>query len=153
MGAIYYGTRTFSKHMGYFGPKQECQNCHHTYQKAIVRFKSWFHIDFILLVPTKTTYFKSCPICGVGFELKKADAKAEMQAAGDGTVTSLEVHAKHIMANKPKGLMKADNSYEVWMKDLTTGEDICIASEVTKEDIKKLKRERGWKKVPMEKVE
>ena len=153
MGAIYYGTRTFSKHMGYFGPKQECQNCHRTYQKAIVRFKSWFHIDYIPLIPTKTQYFKSCPICGAGFELRKQDAKTEMQTPGDGTVQTLEPHAKHILANKPKGLLASDNSYELWMKDGNSGEDICIASEISKEDIKRFKKERGWKKVPMEKVE
>ena len=153
MGAIYYGTRTFSKHMGYFGPKQECQNCHRTYQKAIVKFSSWFHIDYIPLIPTKTQYFKSCPICGAGFELRKQDAKAEMQTPGDGTVQTLEPHAKHILANKPKGLLASDNSYELWMKDVNSGEDICIASEISKEDIKRFKKERGWKKVPMEKVE
>jgi hypothetical protein len=39
------------------------------------------------------------------------------------------------------------------MKDVNSGEDICIASEISKEDIKRFKKERGWKKVPMEKVE
>ena len=153
MGAVYYGTRTFSKFLGFFGPKQECTNCHRTYKKSYLKYTSWFHIDFIPLVPTKTRYFKACPICGAGFEMKKKDAKMEMQAPGDGTVQTLEPHAKHILANKPKGLMKTDNSYELWLKDGETGEDICIASEITKEDLKNFKKERAYKKVPMEKVE
>lgn len=153
MGAIYYGTRTFSKFVGFYGPAQECTNCHKTYKKSYVRFNQWFHIDYIPLVPTKTIYFKSCPICGNGFELRKQDAKAEMQAGSDGTTQILEPHAKHILANKPKGILKADNSYELWLKDQVSGEDILIASEITKEDLKKFKKERGYKKIPVEKVE
>ena len=152
MGAIYYGTRTFSKHMGYFGPKQECENCHRTYKKAIVKFSSQFHIDYIPLIPTKTVYFKSCPVCGKGFELRKQDAKVEMANPGEGTQT-LEPHAKHIMANKPKGILKDDNSYELWLKDAESGEDILLGKDITKGDINNIKKERGWKKVPMEKVE
>ena len=28
MGMIIYGTRVFSKHEGYYGPKEECPVCH-----------------------------------------------------------------------------------------------------------------------------
>lgn len=152
MGTFYYGTRVFSKLMGYFGPKQECDQCHRAYTRAIVKYSTWFHFDYIPIIPTKTQYVKMCPICGAGFELLKADAKQEMQAGNNG-FPGFEPHAKHIMANKPKGLLATDNSYELWLKDLSTGEDIIIASEITKEDIKNLKKERGYKKVPMEKID
>ena len=153
MGAIYYGTRTFSKHVGYFGPVQECENCHRAYKKAFVKFSSWFHIDYIPLIPTKTVYFKACPVCGRGFELRKKDAKMEMQNGGNDGTQVLTPHAKHILANKPKGLLATDSSFELWLKDEASGEDILIASEITKEDIKNFKKERGWKKVPMENIE
>ena len=150
MGMIYYGTKTFSKLAGYFGPKQECQNCHRTYKKAFVKYSSWFHIDYIPLFPTKTIYFKACPICGAGYELRKQDAKTEMQNPGEPQ--NFEPYAKHILANKPKGILKQDNSYEFWLKDTITGEEICIGSEISKEDIKNLKKERGFKKVPIQNV-
>ena len=151
MGYFVYGTKVFTKLLGYFGPNQECTNCHRTYKRAIVRYSSWFHFDYIPIFPTKTQFVKMCPICGAGFELRKADAKQEMQAGNDG-FPGFEPHAKHIMANKPKGLLATDNSYELWLKDLSNGEEICIGSEITKEDIKILKRERGYKKVPIEKI-
>ena len=152
MGMIYYGTRTFSKFMGYYGPRVECTNCHRTYKKSYVKFSSWFHIDYLPLFPTKTVYFKACPICGNGFELRKQDAKAEMQNPGDAGAQELNLYGKHILANKPKGLLAADNSYELWVKDVTTGENICLATGITKDEIKNVKKERGLKKVPIEEV-
>ncbi|MBO4750972.1 MAG: zinc-ribbon domain-containing protein [Lachnospiraceae bacterium] len=152
MGAIYYGTRTFSKHVGYFGPVQECVNCQRSYKKAYVKYSSWFHIDYIPIVPTKTVYFKACPVCGHGVELKSKEAKAEMAGGDDGSQV-LTPHVKHVLSKKPKGIMKADNSYELWLKDEVSGEDILIAGDVEKEVIKSLKKERGYKKVPTEKVE
>ncbi len=153
MGAIYYGTRTFSKHMGYFGPVQECVNCHRSYKKAFVKFNSWFHIDYIPLVPTKTVYFKACPVCGHGVELKSKEAKAEMVNGPDDGSQVLTPHIKHVLANKPKGILKADTSYELWLKDEVSGEDILVASGIDTEDIKRFKKERGYKKVPVEKIQ
>lgn len=152
MGVIYYGTRTFSKFMGYFGPRQECENCHKTYKKSFVRFRSWAHIDYIPLFPTKTVYYKACPICGQGFEVHKKDAKVEMQNPGDAGAQELEPYAKHILANKPKGILKTDSSYEFWIRDKMTGEEICIDREITKDDVKNIKKARGYKKVPVEEV-
>ena len=152
MATVYYGTRTFSKFVGYFGEKKECPNCHRTYKNSYVKFSSWFHIYFIPLVPTKTVYFKSCPICGVGYELKKKEAVQEIKAGGDAEFQGFEPHAKHILANKPKGILKTDNSYELWLKDLASGEDILVASEINKDDLKRFKKERGYKKIPVEQV-
>lgn len=153
MATVYYGTRVFSKFVGFYGPKMECPKCHRTYKYSYVKFSSWFHIYYLPLVPTKTVYFKSCPICGAGYELKKKEAVLEIKAGSDGEFQGLEPHAKHVLANKPKGIMKADNSYELWVKDLATGEDILVASEITKGELKNFKKERGYKKVPIETVE
>lgn len=152
MGTIVYGTHVFTKHMGYFGPRQECENCHRTYKKAFVKNSSWFHIDYIPLFPVKVTYFKACPICGAGFELKSKDAKLEMQNPGDAGQQAFEPYAKHILADKPKGVLKTDNSYEFWLRDLTNNEEICIGRELTKANIKEIKKARGFKKVPIQDV-
>ena len=60
---------------------------------------------------------------------------------------AFEVYAKHILAKKPKGAFAVDNSYELWVKDLVTGEDICIAVDITKDMVKNVKKNRGLKKL------
>lgn len=151
MGVIIYGTRVFTKLEGYYGEKEECPNCHKVYQKGYVKNSVWAHLDYLPLFPIKKVYFKMCPICGRGYELKKKEAKKEMV---NSTISnqSLEVYAKHILANKPKGIMSVDNSYELWVKDLTTGEEICTASNLSKDVIKDIKKERGLKKIQIKDI-
>lgn len=150
---IVYGTRVFTKLEGYFGNREECSVCHKTYQKGYVKNTVWAHLSYIPLFPIKKTYFKMCPICGNGMELKSKAAKAEM-AAGAGIVSSqnLEVYAKHILAKKPKKFMETDTSYEVWVKDLSTGEEVCVASDLYKDAVKDIKKERGLKQLEIRDV-
>lgn len=86
-----------------------------------------------------------CPICGDSIEMKGKYAKAEMVVTGEPETQQLETYAKHILANKPKGIMSVDNSYEFWVKDLSTGEEICVATGLTKDVVKRMKKERGLK--------
>lgn len=144
MGTIVYGTKVKTKFAGYFGEAQECPVCHKSYARSYVRIRHWAHVDYIPLFPTKTFYFKACPICGCGTEMKKAEAKAEMTTP---VSLNLEVYAKHILAKKPKGIMAADMSYELWVKDLATGEETCIETDVAKDTIKEAKKARGLKKL------
>ncbi len=149
MGMIIYGTRVFTKNAGYYGNQEECQFCHKTYKKGYVKNSVWVHLDYLPLFPVKTTYFKMCPVCGNGFELDKKTAKQEMQDRQDTTGQNLEVYAKHILADKPKGIMSVDTSYELWVKDVMTGEDICLATGLTKDNVKDTKKARGLKKLPI----
>ena len=41
--------------------------------------------------------------------------------------------------------MALDTSYEFWVKDVTTGEDICVATGLSKDVVKNMKKERGLK--------
>lgn len=143
MGMIFYGTRTFSKHLGYVGEKEVCQNCGKEYRKSVVRYRRWFHLNWIPLFPVKSTYYEMCPVCAFGAELKGKEAQEELAAAGSQETQSLEYYAKHILANKKKGIMSADQSYEFWMRDKHSGEEICIASGVRKDDVKEMKKVRG----------
>lgn len=152
MGMIIYGTRVFSKHEGYYGPKEECPICHKIYSKGYVRYTSWFHLDYIPLFPYKKVYFKMCPICGNGMELKKKDAKQEMDQFGSNPAQNFEIYANHVLAKKPKGLMATDNSYEVWIKDLVTGEEMCLVHDTIKDTIKDIKKERAVKKIEIRNV-
>lgn len=60
-----------------------------------------------------------------------------------------EPYAKHVLAKKPTGFMSTDNSYEFWIRDLMTGEEILVASDITKDQVKQIKKSRGYKKVPI----
>lgn len=146
---IIYGTRVFTKHEGFYGQREECPNCHRIYKKAYVKNSVWGHLDYIPLIPIKKYYFKMCPICGMGTELKSKQAKMEMQTTYDMTNPNLQIYAIHILAQKPKGIMATDNSYQVWVRDLTTNENICIASNTTKDMVKQIKKERGLKNLPI----
>ena len=86
-----------------------------------------------------------CPICGDSVGLKGKQAKSEMVATDATETQQLEAYAKHILANKPKGFMSVDSSYEFYVKDLSTNEEICVATNLTKDMVKDMKKERGLK--------
>lgn len=147
MGFIMYGTRVSTKFEGYYGNREECTVCHKIYQKAYVKNTVWAHLNYIPLFPVKKYYFKMCPICGRGVELKSRVAKEEIASDNNTSSQNLKVYAKHIIANKPKGFLEVDTSYQVWVKDLSTGEDICIVTDLSKDVVKDIKKERGLKKI------
>lgn len=149
MAIFIYGVTHKTKHMGYFGPAEECPCCHKTYQKSFIRTNTWAHVDYVPLFPVKFRYVKACPVCGIGTELKAKEAKAEMAASAVPSTQRLEVYGKHILANKPSGMFKTDNSYEFWVKDLNSGEEVCVASSITKAAMKNMKKARGIKNMPV----
>ena len=98
------------------------------------------------------TVIKGNPICGNGIELKAKEAKAEM-ASGSINDQNIQIYAKHFNANKPKGLLAVDTNYEVWVKDVNTGEDIGLVNNIDKDFIKSLKKERGIKIIPIREIQ
>lgn len=147
MGLILYGTRCFTKFEGYYGEKEECPHCHKIYKSAYVKNNKWFHIDYLPIIPIKKTYFKMCPICSYGTELNSKEGKKEMLNSTDSSQQKLETYVKHVLIKKPTGMMSVDTSYELWVKDLITGEEICVASDLTKSTIKEMKKVRGLKEI------
>ena len=148
---IFYGEKVFTKHMGYYGESAQCGSCGKAYPDSFVKVSRWFHIFFIPLFPVKKTYFKMCPVCSSGVELKSKEAKAEMKSLKKVDL-QIEIYAKHVKANKPKKLFATDTSYELWAKDLATGEDFCVSTGITKDQIKKTKKARGLKKLEIKEV-
>ena len=147
MAVIFYGTKTFTKFVGYFGEKEECEACHKTYKKAYVRNKVWAHLNDIPHFPMKTFYNKSCPICGHGYSMKNKEAKLEMENSFADENQKIEIYAKHILAKKPKRFLDADMSYEIYAKDLISGEETLIATNISKDVVKSIKKDRGLKTV------
>ena len=147
-----YGSRTFTSNKGYFGNKETCQHCQKSYIPSYIKVSTWAHFDYIPIFPIKTRYYKMCPICGHNNELTRKEAKPLMINPDNGT-QNLKTYAKHVLHNKPEKKLQTDTSYELWVKDLTTGEDICISTGLTKSDIKTSKRNRGLKKIEIIDVE
>lgn len=149
MAIFIYGTKVFTKAMGYYGPAEECPNCHKVYSKSFVRAKTWAHLDYVPLFPVKTRFFQECPICGLGQEMKSKEAKAQMLSLGAAQGQSLSFFARHLVKNKPKGLLATDNTYELWVKDEVTGQELCLGTQLTKDDIKRRKKNRAIKNLPI----
>lgn len=152
MAMYIYGTRSTTKLAGYFGPESTCPHCGKTYPKAYLKIGKYFHIDYIPLIPLKGNYFRMCPICGIGTELKSKEGKAEIAQLGPANAPKLSYYSRHILKDKPKGLLKADNSYEFWVRDEATGEETCISAKLSKSDLKDRKKARGIKNLPVYEV-
>ena len=76
-----------------------------------------------------------------------------MNGVTDPEPQQLKVYAKHILANKPKGFLETDNSYELWVRDEISGEDILLLNQTTKDVIKNVKKNRGLKILPIVEVQ
>ena len=145
MGFIIYGTKTFTKFEGYYGDIKECESCSKAYKKAYVKYTTWAHLNEIPLFPIKKSYNVICPICGHGYSLKGKDAKMEMNNKDDNQ--NIKIYAKHILSKKPKKILDPDMSYELYAKDLVSGEETLIATNISKDVVKSFKKDRGIKKL------
>ena len=140
---FFYGVHVFPKFMGYFGQIEECEHCHKRYKKSMIRLSKWAHFDYLPIFPCGTEYFYACPVCGAGKRMKKAEAKAILEAPSDPSQQNIQIYAKHVAANP--GDRKT--SYELWMRDLVTGEDLCIRNNLNKAMVKQEKKNRGLKEL------
>lgn len=145
MGIVYYGTKVFKKNKGYYGEAEECIFCHRVYEKQFVKYNVWAHVDFIPLIPVKTRYIKMCPICGYSEEFKSKEAKPMMVNKSGNQ--NIKLYAKHILANKPKSILDADESYELWARDMNSGEEYIVLSDTSKGAVKEEYKRRGLKKL------
>lgn len=140
-----YGVHVFTKNLGYFGNIEECPHCHRAYKKELVRAKKWAHFDYIPIFPVGSSYTLTCPICGAGKELKKQQAKDIMNGPTDPRQQSIQAYGKHVLAKKPQKALKTDRSFELWTRDMLTGEDLCIKTDLTRDQLKQEKKKRGLK--------
>ena len=93
-----------------------------------------------------------CPICGADHELKVSEAKPLMVNKNENQ--SITIYAKHILHAQPKNKwLNFNKSYELWAKDDLTNEEFCIATELTKDEIKNLKKRRGLKRIKIVTIE
>ena len=110
------GVHVFNSNKGYHGEKTECPECGRVYAPACVKSNFWFHIEFIPSIPYKSMYRKFCPVCGYGVEMKGKEGKAELKEKAEVTDQAFEPYVNHNLAEKPKGILTTDNSYEFHVK-------------------------------------
>lgn len=146
MALIVYGTHVFTKFKGYYGRREECPICHKVYSKGYVHYMKWAHIEFIPIFPVKNRYIKMCPICGNGIELKSKQAKEEMNSL-ESITQNFEVYAKRINIINPQTGRATNTIFEVWVRDLSNGEETCIASDTSQKIVKTVKKARGLKNI------
>ncbi len=141
-----WGEKVFTKNRGFFGEKEECANCHKIYSPAFVRSRTWLHVNFIPIFPEKTIIHKMCPICGASHELKTREAKPLM--VNKNKYQDITTYAKHVLHKQPKNKWTDfDKSYELWIKDNATHEEFFVEDNLTKDDVKNIKKKRGLKKL------
>ena len=138
-----YGTKYFTKFLGYYGQVEPCINCGKNYSPAFVQSKKWGHFDYIPLIPMGKKILKMCPICGNAVELSTEQAKAYMNLRNDNQ--KIELYFRHVLSNKPQGMLSVDNSYELWCKDFNMGQEFLVFNGLTKDDVKDIKKQRGQK--------
>ena len=65
------------------GPVEEleCPNCHNTKHWLLGKMTYFINVFFIPLIPTKTEYFKVCPICKFRKEVTREDYSKEKEFA------------------------------------------------------------------------
>ncbi len=80
---------------------------------------------------------ETCPNCGKTYSKALMINKNENQ--------NFYYYAKHILKNKPTGVLTPDNSFEFWIKDVLTNEEFLIFANITKEQIKNIKKNMGIK--------
>ncbi len=92
------------------------------------------------MFPVKLEYLELCPVCGDGILMK-----AKMDNTKDES-QRLSVYAKRVIPQRPI-------KYEFCVKDLNTNEEICVASGITKAEVKRIGKDRGIKKVTIVEVQ
>ena len=143
---IIYGTKAFTKFMGYFGNPQLCQCCQQEYSPSIVRYIRWFHIAEVPIFPYKIIFVKQCPICANGEKIQIKYARQIIKSGMKNENQNISVYGKHILMNKPKGIFKVDTSYELWARDENTKKETCICANVTKDMFREERKIRGLKR-------
>lgn len=133
MATIVYGTHHFNKNKGIYDQKTPC-SCGKVYSKIYIKQNRWFHIDYIPLIPLGSKYYAICPFCADGREITNKVAKQRI-AAGPAPA-DITLYARHIASVK---------RYELRAREIATGEDMFLAGDLKKGELKEQLKSRGMK--------
>jgi len=58
----------------------ECQYCDNTFENRLVRYRTWFYLFFIPVLPiSRARYSLVCPICNIGLDVSREEARILQQ--------------------------------------------------------------------------
>lgn len=94
---IIFGTKTRTKEHGPAYPSH-CSHCENDAYMHAGKWRTWFHIFWVPLIPWFATRALVCPICGMAWELNRTeyslatDLAATVEAVESGTATPDELY-------------------------------------------------------------
>ncbi|MBR4820077.1 MAG: hypothetical protein IKZ74_08485, partial [Clostridiales bacterium] len=126
-----------------YGPKgepKECAYCHKTYQETYVKFRKYWHLDYIPLIPLGSDIYHFCPVCFYGDKFDKQGEKAAKALIKDATPPTT-----HLI---PRGVHHtAEKTWDLVVQDQISGEVFPIKTGMKKGEYKQLKKDRFYKKI------
>lgn len=147
MIVVFWGTHVFTRLVGFSGDRSICSDCELGYKKRVIKESHWVHFEYIPLFPIKSKYHIVCPVCGKRRTVEIIDMVYDFVPLKYDPQPDIEIYAKHILAKKPDGWFETDYSYELWARDLRTGNVICVGTNCTKKNVKNFKKNLGYKKI------
>lgn len=134
---VIFGVFNFYKPLGYYGEECVCSKCSSKYKSELLRWRAFFHISLIPLIPLGSNYIRVCPRCLNSVNITKKEAK-ELLSHPDTTNQNFITYAKH---------KKDNNIYEIWTKDTVNGIETCAINNLNKGLFKDYKKGLGLKNI------
>ncbi len=135
---IVFGMHHFRKITGHYGQAETCPQCGCTYQKSFIKESRWIHVYFIPMIPAGSRYYKVCPVCYAGEEIKRKQAKEEMKAFPPVAQDLYPRVNYHTSSGK----------YDILLEDHNSGQIYTLCHNADKKRIKQIKKDRFYKNVP-----
>lgn len=83
---IIWGSRVKETTLGNLGAIWRCDHCNNDSHYRVFKRATWFTLFWIPIFPYSTKYYVTCPVCGYGKEMKKAEAEELMAQYGSSMV-------------------------------------------------------------------
>lgn len=94
----------------YFGDSapSTCPHCNNKGNQQLRRYRTWFTLFFVPLIPYATVYVKQCPICSYAEILSKEDF---MHVVADPSTAARSKAAEKIQSSYDDGLTETQRNY------------------------------------------
>ena len=135
---VVFGMHHFRKNVGHYFQVETCRHCGCTYQKNYIKESKWVHVYFIPMIPAGSNWYKECPICNAAEQVKRKQAKMEMQAfppVAQELQPRVNVHT-------------ATGKYDMLLEDRRSGRVYQLGMNTDKKRIRQINKARLYKNVP-----
>ena len=98
-----------------------CGRCNNNVNRELVKITNWFTLFFIPIIPYKTRYYLSCPICGEAMELSKEEF-FELAGIESKPATDIQTRGKSSV-DSYQGKTETQINYLKQMEELRNSKD------------------------------